>query len=286
MSRKSGPAVNRRQLGAELRRLREKAGLRSEAVARELGCSMTRISRIETGKGGAVAKPDDVRRLCALYGVTAEHQVEMLLDMLAGSQQPGWWESYGDVLPSGLEVYVGLETDALAEKAWEPLLVHGLLQTPEYARAVIESWNDHRPSDIDALVELRTQRQEVLFRTADPLELWIVLDEAAVRRPIGGASVMREQLLRVVEVSALPNVTVQVLPYAKGGHPGLGGAFSLMEFEADDPVVYVESQAGNLYLQKRPEVRRFVSTLDLLRAMALAPDDTRALLRDAAEEMR
>jgi transcriptional regulator with XRE-family HTH domain len=286
MVHRNGPTINRRQLGAELRRLREKAGLRSEEVAKELGCSMARISRIETGRGGAVAKPDDVRRLCAMYGVGAERQISMLLDMLAGSQQPGWWESYGDVLPSGLEVYVGLETDACVERAWEPLLIHGLLQTPDYVRAVLDAWNTHRPGDIETLVEFRSKRQECLTRPQDSLELWVVLDEAAIRRPIGSAAVMRDQLRHLLEMAERPNVTLQVVPFSKGGHPGLGGPFSLMEFDGDDPVVYIEAPAGNLYLEKRPDVRRFSRRIDLLSAVALAPDDTSALLEKAIEEMQ
>lgn len=285
MVRVNGPTVNRRQLGAELRRLREQSGQRSEAVAKELGCSMARISRIETGKGGAVAKPDDVKRLCRMYGVTDEHQIGALLDMLEGSQAPGWWENYGDVLPSGLEIYVGLETDARVERAWEPLLVHGLLQTPDYARAVLHAWNTQRPGDIDALVELRLRRQECLARPQDPLELWVVLDEAVIRRPIGGTGVMRDQLRHLIKAAELPNITLQIVPFAKGGHPGLGGPFSLMEFDEDDPVVYAEAQVGNLYVQKRADVRRFSRRVDLLRAIALAPDDTAGLLHRAIKEM-
>jgi transcriptional regulator with XRE-family HTH domain len=282
-----GPTVNRRQLGAELRRLREVAGLRMEEVAKALECSHTRVSRIETGKGGAVAKPADVRKLCELYGVSDERQVQMLLDMLSVvSQQRGWWEAFEGVLPSGLEVYVGLESDARAERAWEPLLVHGLLQTKDYARAVFQSWAANRPHDIDDLVQVRTERQKLLTRQNLPLELWAILDEVVLRRPVGGATVMREQLQHLMDLAQVPNVTLQVIPLRTGGHPGLGGAFSLLEFEDDEPVVYVDSPAGNLYLEKRNDVRRFVGTFDLLRAVALPPDESSALLSRAAEEMQ
>jgi transcriptional regulator with XRE-family HTH domain len=284
-----GPTVHRRQLGAELRRLRKAAGLSVEAAAKELGCSQPRISRIETGKGGAVAKPTDVRTLCDLYGVTDERQVDMLLGMLSVvSQQRGWWEDFESVLPSGLEVYVGLESDARAERGWEPLIVHGLLQTKEYARAVFQAWASHRPHDIDDLVQVRTERQKLLSREGSPLELWAIFDEAVIRRPLGGPAVMRDQLRHLADITGMPNVTIQVIPLSTGGNPGLGGPFSILEFEDDNdtPVVYVESQAGNLYLEKKPDVRRYTSTFDLLRAMALSPAESATLLHHAAEEMQ
>lgn len=281
----SSPTVHRRQLGAELRRLRKTADLGIERVASELNCSQTRVSRIETGKGGAVAKPADVTRLCELYGVQDEKKIQMLLDMLTNSQKRGWWESYDDVLPSGMEVYVGLESDARAERAWEPLLVHGLLQTPAYARSVLESWPSNRPDQIDSLVQVRMERQHLLAKEDEPLELWAVLDEAVIRRPLGGKVVMREQLQHLAQSAKRPNITIQIIPERAGGHPGLGGAFSLLEFEEDQPVVYVDSPAGNLYLEKKPDVRRFASVFDLLRAVALAPDESSALIERAAEEM-
>lgn len=282
-----GPTVHRRQLGAELRRLRETAGLRVEDAAKALGCSHTRMSRIETGKGGAVAKATDVRTLCELYGVKDDRKVEMLLDMLSVvSQQRGWWEAFEAVLPSGLEVYVGLESDARTERAWEPLLVHGLLQTPDYASAVIQAARLHRPGDIDDLVQLRAERKKLLSRQPDPLELWAVLDEAVLRRPVGGVEVMRAQLVHLREMAELPSVTIQVFPFVKGSHPGLGGAFSLLEFDADPAVVYVDSPAGNLYLEKPRDVRRFVQAFDLLRAAALDPDESAAQLESAVKEMR
>lgn len=282
-----GPTVHRRQLGAELRRLRETAGLRMEDAAKALECSHTRISRIETGKGGAVAKPADVRKLCEIYGVGDDRQVQMLLDMLSVvSQQRGWWEAFEAVLPSGLEVYVGLESDARSERAWEPLVVHGLLQTPEYARALIQAARIHSPSDIDDLVQVRAERKKLLTRPRDPLELWAVLDEAVLRRPVGGADVMTDQLAHLRELAEFPNVTIQVLPFGKGAHPGLGGAFALLEFETDPSVVYVDSPGGNLYLEKQRDVRRFVQAFDLLMATALDPDESTAQLESAAREMR
>lgn len=277
--------MSRWQLGGELRRLREAAKIKIDEVAKALNCSTTRISRIETGHKGAVAKPDEVRKMCALYGVTDERPIQVLLDMLSNAQKRGWWDSYADVLPSGLDTYFALESAARTQRAWEPLLVHGLLQTRDYARAVLSSWWTHRPQDIAPLVDMRAERQEALTRDVDPLEFWLVLDEAVIRRPLGGREVMREQLHHLIDMAKRPNITVQVLPFDKGGHPGLGGSFSLLEFEVDPTVVYVECLAGNLYLEKGPDVRRFVGILDLLRATALAPDDTMALIECAAEEI-
>ena len=284
--RRSGPAVNRRNLGAELRRLRVAAGLKGDPVARHLGCSVTRVSRIESGHQGAVAKPADVQKMCELYGVTDERQVDMLLDMLSSSQQIGWWEAYEDVLPSGLEVLVGLEADARAKRSWEPLLLHGLLQTPEYARAVLVAWNSHAPGDIDALVEVRRKRQDVITREESPLELWAVLDEGTIRRPVTTPEIMRGQLSHLIELGSLPNVHIQILPWTKGGHPGLGGSFSILEFEEDNPIVYVESLAGNLHLEKRPVIRRFTTMFQLLGAMALPLDESTAFLKNAAKELQ
>ncbi|MBV9450776.1 MAG: helix-turn-helix domain-containing protein [Streptosporangiaceae bacterium] len=283
----SGPTVHRRQLGAELRRLREAAGLRTEDAAKALSCSHTRISRIESGKGGAVAKPGDVRALCDLYGITDERTVETLLDMLTvASRQRGWWEAFEGILPSGLSIYVGLESGARAELGWEPLLIHGLLQTADYARAVFKLWGTNRPHDIDDLVEVRTERQKLLTREGSPLELWAVFDEAAIVRPLGGTQIMRDQLRHLASVTDLSNVTIQVIPFRSGGHPGLGGAFSILEFEEDEPVAYIDCPAGNLYLEKKHDIRTFMSTFDLLRAMALPPDESRALINRAAEEMK
>lgn len=283
----SGPTVHRRQLGAELRRLRDAAGLRVEDAAATLKCSPSRVSRIELGNGRGVAKAADVRALCELYKVTDERQVQMLLDMLSlVSQQRGWWEDFRRVLPSGLEVFVGLETDARAERVWEPLLVHGLLQTEDYARAVFQMGGRHSLQDINDLIQIRVNRQKLLTRKESPLELWVILDEGVLRRPLGGVDVMRAQLEHLVEVTELPNVGIQIIPLSMGGNPGLTGSFSILEFEEGDPVVYIESRAGNLYLEKRPDIREHISTYELLRSVALAPDESIALLKRATGEMK
>ncbi|WP_335983155.1 MULTISPECIES: helix-turn-helix domain-containing protein [Streptomycetaceae] len=276
--------MNRRNLGAELRRLRVSAGLKAEDVARHLGCSATRISRLESAHPSAALKADDIRRLGELFQIS-DGQIAMLLDMLTTSQKIGWWEAYSDVMPSGLKVLVGLESDAQAERAWEPLLVHGLLQTADYARAVLSGWGSHRPGDVADLVEVRERRQESLTRVDDPLELWVVLDEGVVRRPIGGRGTMHAQVTHLIEMSEQANVHLQILPTSKGAHPGLGGSLAILEFAEDQPVVYLETTAGNLYLEKRPDVRTFTGMYQTLGAMALPVDDTTAFLKSVAKEM-
>ena len=288
MSGHENPTVHRHQLGAELRRLREAAAKSLKDAAEALACDPSRVSRIETGRGTAVAKADDVRTLCALYGVADTEKIAMLLDMVTSSKRPGWWQTYEGVLPSGLDTLMGLETTAVAERAWEPLLIHGLLQTAEYARAVLHSTRTHRPSDIDELIQVRARRAQFLVEREPmlPLQLWAVLDEVALRRPMGGPAVMREQLLHLREMAELPSVTIQVYPLSKQSHPGLGGAFSMLEFDATKPVIYVDSPAGNLYMEKQADVRRFTNAFDLLKASALDPDESAALLERAAEEMQ
>lgn len=281
------PTVSRRQLGAELARLRTAKGLLLKDVAERLGTSPTRAGRMETGKGRVTPRAEEIIALCELYDVTDERQIQKLLGMLSTTKAPGWWDPYKESLPSGLEVYFELETAARSERAWEPVLVHGLLQTPAYARAILQEGPSIRPADIEDLVEARTKRQELLTDAArSPLEFWAILDEAVLRRPVGGPAVMREQLHHLVEMAALPNVTIQIMPLAKGAHPGVGGAFSVLDFEDDrePPVVYIDCHAGNLYLEKPTDVRRFASAFDLLRALARDPHESTAIIRGAAKE--
>ncbi|MFE3125476.1 helix-turn-helix domain-containing protein [Streptomyces hydrogenans] len=264
-----------------MKRLRLGKGLKTEQVAAHLGTSTTRISRMETGNGRVAVRPREVEALCDLYDVHDERQRAALLSMFVAAQQPGWWDRYRDVLPSGLEVLLELENGAERELAFELTLIHGLLQTPEYTRAILESSPSVRREDINDSVALRQRRQERVTRTQGPLTVWIILDESAVRRPVGGDDVNLRQRQHLADLAELPNVTLQVIEERKGAHPGMAGPFSVFEFEAQSPVVYVDSPAGNLYLEKRADVRKFGATFDLLRASALDPADTIALLRRA-----
>ncbi|MDX3129386.1 helix-turn-helix transcriptional regulator [Streptomyces europaeiscabiei] len=285
MAMAGGPTVRRRQLGAELRRLREHAGRKIEEVAAHLECSMSKISRVETGQ--APIKARDVRDLLGWYGVTDPAQIETVLQIHKDAQQQGWWAHYGEVLPSGMATYAGLESDARALRSYEPTFVHGLLQTEDYARAVISAARPNEPYEVDQLVRFRKERQTLLTRAPDPLELWVVVEESALRRPVGGPEVMAAQLAHLAQATAMPHVTIQIMPTAKGAHAALAGMFSLLEFEGHTPtVVYVNSIAGNVYLEKERDVRAFVQTFDLVRAAAPDPQETPATLENIAREMR
>ncbi|GLP69788.1 MULTISPECIES: helix-turn-helix transcriptional regulator [unclassified Streptomyces] len=285
MATAGGPTVRRRQLGAELRRLREQAGHRIEDVATHLECSMSKISRVETGQ--APIKARDVRDLLEWYGVTDPVRIETVMQIHKDAQQQGWWTHYGEVLPSGLATYAGLETDARVLRSYEQTVVHGLLQTEDYARSVIATARPNQPHETDQLVRFRKERQALLTRQPDPLELWVVMEESALLRPVGGNAVMADQLRHLAELTAMPNVTLQIMPTAKGAHAALGGPFSLLEFEPHTPtVVYVESAAGNVYLEKERDVRTFIQTFDLLRAAAPDPHETPARLEQLTREIQ
>ncbi|GAA4509893.1 helix-turn-helix transcriptional regulator [Actinoallomurus oryzae] len=286
MSDVQSPTVRRRRLGMELRRLREASGLMIEDVAKHLECSMSRVSRIETGK--SVARIRDVRDMLDLYKVGDEAQREQLLTLAKDAQQRGWWTEYESVLSAGLDTYVGLEASAASLRTFQTHLVPGLLQTEEYARALIKVGRPtESPANIDRMISLR-QRRQAMLADAGTLELWAVLDEAVLRRPIGGVTVMRAQLARLLEADELPSVTIQVLPFARGAHPGLGGAFTIIGFPdpTDLDVVYVDSPAGNIFLEKDRDVRRHTTWFDHLRAAALPPDESTDFIAAIADEFK
>lgn len=284
MSLDRSPTVRRRRLGMELRNLREGSGYTIDEVAAHLECSGSKLSRLETGKG--LPRLRDVRDLLDLYEVVDDRQRELMLTMVRESKNKGWWTNYEDVLPAAFETYVGLEEEAASIRAFQHHVL-GLLQTEDYARAMLRAGHVADGLDgVDRLVRLRIDRQRQL-RKDNPLELWAVIDEAALHRRVGGPKVMLEQLHYLAEVAALPNVTLQVLPFEKGAHPGVAGAFSLIEFpEATvNDVVYVDGPAGNIYLEKPLEVRRYTLIFDHLRAAALPPDDSVDLVDDMASRL-
>ena len=279
----AGRTVRRRRLGFELRRLREEAGLKLDQVAGRLDLALSTLSRIETGK--APCRSTYAAAMLDMYNVTDRAQRELLIDMARQGQRKDWWDRYGAVLPTGFGTYVGLEAEAATLRAFETRVIHGLLQTDDYARAALRA-EDRKASagDIDRLTELRMKRQEALDRAEEPLELWAILDEAVLHRQVGGAKTMRAQLGRLAEASELPNVTLQVLPFAQGSHAGLAGPFAILEFPGGGPaimdpgVVYVESVAGNIYLEKDRQVRHWADVFDQLRAQALSPDESRQVI--------
>ncbi|MFB9838133.1 helix-turn-helix domain-containing protein [Actinoallomurus acaciae] len=286
MSDVQSPTVRRRRLGMELRRLREASGLMIEDVAKHLECSMSRVSRIETGK--SVARIRDVRDMLDLYKVGDEAQREQLLKLAKDAQQRGWWTEYESVLSAGLDTYVGLEASAASLRTFQTHLVPGLMQTEEYARALIKVGRPtESAANIDRMISLR-QRRQAMLADDGALEVWAVLDEAVLRRPIGGVTVMRAQLARLLEADELPSVTIQVLPFARGAHPGLGGAFTIIGFPdpTDLDVVYVDSPAGNIFLEKDRDVRRHTTWFDHLRAAALPPDESSDFIAAIADEFK
>jgi len=272
---RQGPTVRRRRLGAELRRLRDEAGLTIERVAKSLECSESKVSRIETGQVGA--SPRDVRDMLALYEVSRE-QRESLIQLAREARNKGWWHAYGDV--PVVPAYVGLEDTATAFRMYAALLVPGLLQTPAYASAVIRTLNqDLDAEQIDRWVELRMNRQRLLTRE-DPPRLWAILDEAVLRRPVGGPGVMREQLQRLAEAAARPNVTLQVLPFTSGEHAGMDGGFTIFGFSqsAASDVVHLDNTTGDLYLETPGEIEQYNRVFAQLRSAALEPDASAALV--------
>ncbi len=280
-----GPTVRRRRLGSELRRLREAHSIKLEEVAERLGVAASTLSRIETGK--APTKSVYLSAMLEMYGVTDPGQRQVLIDMAREGHRKGWWSVYDDVLPTGFGIYVGLEAEAAGLRSFEAEAVQGLFQTPDYARAILrEVQSRDTDEQVERLVDLRMKRQDALDRNP-PLDVWLILDEAVIRRTIGGPAVMRGQLERLTEASKMPNVTLQVLPFASGSHAGLRGSFSILEFpeRADADVAYVESVAGIIYLEKDREVRICAEAFDRLRAAALSPGDSAELISRAADDL-
>ena len=280
-----GPTVRRRRLGSELRRLREAQSIKLEEVAERLGLAPSTLSRIETGK--APTRTAYLNSMLELYGVSDPSQRQVMLEMAREGHRKGWWPVWDGVLPTGFGIYVGLEAEAASLRVYEAQVAHGLLQTEDYARAVMTTVRRRQtPEEIDRLVSLRMQRQEVLFG-ADPLELWIILDEAVLRRMTAPADIMHRQLEHLCEASGWPNVTLQVLTFGSGLHPGLGGPFAIIEFpERFDPdVVYSEGVTGQAYIEERErEVRARSEAFDLLRATALPPADSARLIHSIYAE--
>jgi transcriptional regulator with XRE-family HTH domain len=280
----TGPAVRRRQLMTELKRLRESAGLTQEDVAGQLDWHPTKIMRIETGR--TAPHPNDVRVMLGLYGVSDPGVLSGLLKLAKDARQRGWWYSYKDVLMSRFELFLGLESEADTIRDFELTMIPGLLQTDDYARELIRGLMAYDAAEIERRVELRLARQKILTRE-DPPQLWAILDEAAVRRVVGGKAIMKAQLLHLANSAELSRVTIQVLPYTAGPHPGQAGPFIILGFAdpTEPEVVYMETVGGNLYVDKPEEVRLFSTVFDQLRAVALSPAQSRAMLQALAGEL-
>ncbi|MDQ0942749.1 helix-turn-helix transcriptional regulator [Streptomyces sp. V1I1] len=282
MASNVNPTVRRRRLGQELRRLRELKGMTAEEVAERLLVSQSKISRLENGRRSISQR--DVRDLCGVYEVEDHRIVDSLMQMAKDSRQQGWWHAFGDIPYS---VYIGLETDAASLRVYEPQVVPGLLQTRQYAEALIAgALPESGTTDVEKRVSVRVRRQERLNDAEHPLRLWVVIDEAALRRLVGDKQLMREQLEHLVELSQLPHVTVQVLPFEMGAHPGINGQYAILEFPdtSDSSVVYIEGVTSDLYLEKANDVQKYSVMYEHLRAQALNVDHTRQFIADIAKE--
>ncbi|MFC8078082.1 helix-turn-helix domain-containing protein [Streptomyces sp. NPDC057307] len=281
MASSVNPTVRRRRLGQELRRLREVKGMTAEEVAERLLVSQSKISRLENGRRSISQR--DVRDLCGVYEVEDNRIVESLMQMAKDSRQQGWWHAFGDIPYS---VYIGLETDAASLRVYEPQVVPGLLQTRGYAEALITgALPETSPTDVEKRVSVRVRRQERVNAPELPLRLWAVIDESALRRVVGSRHLMREQLEFLVELSQLPHVTVQVLPFDMGAHPGISGHYAILEFPdaTDSSVVYIEGVTSDLYLEKANDVQKYSVMYEHLRAQALNADQTREFISDIAK---
>ncbi|WP_169952781.1 helix-turn-helix transcriptional regulator [Microbispora sp. H11081] len=281
----SGPTALRILLGSQLRKLRESKGISRDQAGQCIRASESKISRMELGRVGF--KERDVTDLLALYGVEDEETRVVVMNLVERANEPGWWHRFNDLLPSWFQAYVGLEEAAERIRTYEVQFVPGLLQTKEYARAVIMAGAvGAAPEEISRRVDLRLERQRILDGGSSP-KFWAVIDEAALRRPIGGVDVMRGQIQHLIDLMGQPNVTIQVIPFSYGGHAAEGGAFSILRFADPDlpDIVYVEQLASALYLDKREEVDRYSEVMERLCAVSTTPTETVDLLRQIMADL-
>ena len=278
--RSAGPTVQRLVLGGHLRRLREQAHITTEQAAGVIRGSHSKISRMEHGRVGF--KERDIADLLTMYGVTDADEREALLKLARESNTPGWWQGYADILPHWVEPYFGLEAAASFIRNYELQFVPGLLQTEGYALSLIRLGNAPTEEDVLRRAEARMSRQDILSRETPP-RVWAVVDEGALRRPIGGAKVMREQLKHLIDMCDHPAVTLQVLPFQVASHPALGGPFTILRFSEPDlrDVVYIEQLTSALYLDKPAEVDSYLEVMEQLCLQAEPAARTPQILKDA-----
>jgi len=278
------PTVRLRRLAAELRKLRSSAGLTQDEVGERTGINVATLYRIEHARVRPQTRT--LRTLLDLYGVDEQQQAD-LVALLRDARQRGWLHAYQSELPEQYTTYIGFEGEASSVWNYESLFIPGLLQTEDYARAVIRAvlpWASR--DEVERRVEVRMERQDVL-RNDNPLELWVIMDEAALQRQVGGRPILQAQLGHLIEAADLPNVTFQVIPFDVGAHAGMPGSFVFMQFgEAAIPdVVYIDSMAGDLFLEADADVRRYRLVFEHLRAVAVSPDESRSLVAALAAGM-
>lgn len=273
------PTLRRRELASQLRHLRKQSGRTVDDIAQELLCSPPKISRIETGVRPASLR--DVRDLCNIYGVDDALR-SRLMTLAREAKQQGWWNRYEDI---AIDSLIGLEIEATQISSYESCVIPWMFQTEEYARAVIKGIlpqiSDHI---LDERVAARLTRQEIITRESPP-HFWSLVDESALRRRVGSGQIMRDQLRAMIELAAIPNMTLQVVPFSFGAHPGLNNTFTLLEFDSDQPpAVSMENMAGTLHLERESDVAKYREALTYLRAGALDLEDSISLIEKVGEE--
>jgi transcriptional regulator with XRE-family HTH domain len=275
--------VLRMLLGGQLRRMREAVGITPEHAGYEIRASRSKISRLENGR--VKLKSRDVTDLLTLYGVTDEDTRTKFLELVRQSNAADWWRKYSDILPDWFETYVGLEAAAATIRSFEVQFVHGLFQTEDYARAVTRLRKAAPDDEVERRVALRLKRQELLGRP-NPPNIWSVMDEAVLRRAVGGPAVMRAQFQHLIEVANLPHVTLQVVPFSRGVHAGESGSFTVLRFEERGlpDVVYIEQLTGATYLDQRSDVEHYLAVVDELSSVALTPAGTTRFIEQVARE--
>jgi len=275
---RQGPTVLRIALGGQLRQLRERCGISREAAGDAIRGSHAKISRLELGQVGF--KQRDLLDLLTLYGVTDPDERASFVALARRANTPGWWHRYSDVLPTWFQTYLGLEQAAAVIRGYEAQFVPGLLQTGNYARAVIQlAHGDEPDEEIQRRVALRIERQKILTHPDAPT-VWLVIDEAVLHRPYGGPAVLRGQIEHLLQVGELATVTIQVVPYAVGGHAAAGGGFAILRFAAPElpDIVYLEQLTSALYLDKRSDLDQYLGVMDRLAVQAYTPEQTRTFL--------
>jgi transcriptional regulator with XRE-family HTH domain len=280
-----GPTVPRMLVGIELHRYREAAGITPEQAAYEIRASRSKISRMENGL--VRFKERDVTDLLTLYGVTDEQARTRLVTLARQANTPGWWSKYGDIMADWFESYLGLEMAASVIRTFELQFVHGLFQTEDYARAVTLLGHTTASEDeIERRVSLRLKRQDLLAGPQPP-QVWSVLDEGALRRPVGGPQVMRAQLNHLAEMARLRHVTIQVVPFDRGGHAAAGGSFTVLRFSEQEvpDVVYLEQLTSALYLDKRDDVDHYMEVMNHLSTEAMTPVQTVKFITELIQDL-
>jgi transcriptional regulator with XRE-family HTH domain len=281
-----GPTVRRMLLGAQLRRLRTEAGISREDAGEAIRASEWKIHRLENGQVGY--KERDVTDLATLYGVTDPVEIATFITMAREANMPGWWDAYSDVLPQWFRAYVDLEAVAAQIRTYEGQFVPGLLQTEEYMRAVMQGAQlDDSPEELERRVKVRLARQRLLSQDGGPL-FWVVVDEAALRRPVGGRKVQRAQIERLIEATKLPSVTLQVLPFSAGAHAAMVGGFSILRFPNQElpDVVYLEHLTNALYLDKPQDVDQYKYVMASVNVASKPPEATVEVLSEILQDRK